>query len=124
MTTAMTAVFARQVQALGRPGDVLVGISTSGRSKNVVLALGAAKAGDITTVALTGSVPRDMAGADYVLAMPATETAKMQELQLVAGHIVFALVEQTLSSHVIWSRWSSNKPASPKRFLFKYEKFP
>jgi D-sedoheptulose 7-phosphate isomerase len=89
-------VFARQVQALGRPGDVLVGISTSGRSKNVVQALAVARAGNITTVALTGSPPRDMAGADYVLAMPATETAKIQELQLVAGHIVFALVERAL----------------------------
>jgi D-sedoheptulose 7-phosphate isomerase len=90
------SVFARQVQALGRPGDVLFGISTSGRSKNVVQALNVARSHDITTVALTGSDARDMAGADHVVAMPATETAKVQELQLVAGHIIFALVEQTL----------------------------
>lgn len=89
-------VFARQVQALGRPGDVLFGISTSGRSKNVVQALSAARAAAITTVALTGRDPRDMGEADYVLAMPAVETAKVQELQLVAGHIVFALVERAL----------------------------
>ena len=89
-------VFARQVQALGRRGDVLVGISTSGRSKNVVEALTVARSNEITTVAFTGSDPRDMAGADYVVAMPAEETAKVQELQLVAGHIIFALVEQTL----------------------------
>lgn len=89
-------VFARQVQALGRPGDVLFGISTSGRSKNVVQALSAARAAAITTVALTGRDPRDMGEADYVLAMPAVETAKVQELQLVAGHIVFALVEKAL----------------------------
>jgi D-sedoheptulose 7-phosphate isomerase len=90
------SVFARQVQALGRPGDVLVGISTSGRSKNVVQALTVAQSNEITTVAFTGRDPQDMAGADYVVAMPAAETAKVQELQLVAGHIIFALVEQTL----------------------------
>ena len=90
------SVFARQVQALGRPGDVLFGISTSGRSKNVVQALNVARSIEITTVALTGSDPRDMAGADHVVAMPAAETAKVQELQLVAGHIIFALVERTL----------------------------
>jgi D-sedoheptulose 7-phosphate isomerase len=89
-------VFARQVHALGRPGDVLVGISTSGRSKNVVEALAAAKSSAITTVAFTGRDPRDMAGADHVLAMPASETAKVQELQLVAGHIMFAVVERAL----------------------------
>ena len=70
-------VFARQVQALGRPGDVLVGMSTSGRSRNVVAALEAAKAAGIPTVAFTGRDPRDMAIADYVLAMPADETAKI-----------------------------------------------
>ena len=90
------AVFSRQVRALGRPGDVLVGISTSGRSQNVVEALAAAKELGLTSVAFTGREPRDMGGADYVLAMPADETAKVQELQLVAGHIVFALVERTL----------------------------
>jgi D-sedoheptulose 7-phosphate isomerase len=89
-------VFARQVQALGRPGDVLFGISTSGRSRNVVQALEVAKSLGIITVGLTGRDPRDMGRADYVLAMPSTETGKIQELQLVAGHIIFALVERTL----------------------------
>ncbi len=104
-TSALTAigndygyelVFARQVQALGRPGDVLVGISTSGRSANVVKAIEAARQLGITTVAVTGRDPRDMGVADFVLAMPADETAKIQELQLTAEHIVFALVERSL----------------------------
>jgi D-sedoheptulose 7-phosphate isomerase len=104
-TSALTAigndygyelVFARQVQALGRPGDVLVGISTSGRSANVVRAIEAARQLGITTVAVTGRDPRDMGVADFVLAMPADETAKIQELQLTAEHIVFALVERSL----------------------------
>ena len=89
-------VFARQVLALGRPGDICVGISTSGRSKNVVKALATARDCGVATVALTGDDPREMANADYVLAMPSAETGKIQELQLVAGHIIFALVERAL----------------------------
>ena len=104
-TSALTAigndygyelVFSRQVRALGRSGDVLVGISTSGRSRNVALALEAATELGMTTLAFTGRDPRDMGGADHVLAMPADETAKIQELQLAAEHIVFALVERAL----------------------------
>jgi D-sedoheptulose 7-phosphate isomerase len=104
-TSALTAlgndygyetVFSRQVDALGRPGDVVFGISTSGRSANVVEALAAARKGGMVTVAMTGSEARDLAGADYVLAVPASETPKIQELHIVCGHIVCALVEQGL----------------------------
>jgi D-sedoheptulose 7-phosphate isomerase len=90
------AVFSRQVEALGHPGDVLIGISTSGRSTNVVRALAAAKAKGITTVSFTGDESRDMAIADYQLCVPANETAKIQELHIVCGHIIFALVERIL----------------------------
>jgi D-sedoheptulose 7-phosphate isomerase len=89
-------VFARQVTALGQPGDVLFGMSTSGRSANVLAALAAARDGGLVTVAFTGCEPRGMAGADHVLAVPADETAKIQELLLVSGHIIFALVERAL----------------------------
>lgn len=89
-------VFERQVQALGRPGDVLVGISTSGRSVSVIRAIEAARQAGIATIAFTGRQPRDMAGADHVLAVPADDTPKIQELQITCGHIIFALVEQTL----------------------------
>jgi D-sedoheptulose 7-phosphate isomerase len=89
-------VFSRQIEALGRPGDVLFGLSTSGRSKSVVNALRVAASGGLTTVAFTGSQPRDMAGSDYVLAVPAEETAKIQELHIASGHIIFALVERAL----------------------------
>jgi D-sedoheptulose 7-phosphate isomerase len=104
-TSALTAlgndygyetVFARQIRALGRPGDVLFGLSTSGRSANVVAALDAARELGLTTVSFTGADPRDMGGADLVYAAPATETAKIQELHITGGHIVFALVELTL----------------------------
>ena len=104
-TSALTAVgndygfdsvFSRQVDALGQPHDILVGISTSGRSKNVVRALEAAKAKGMTTVSLTGREARDMAIADHQLCVPASETAKVQELHIVCGHIIFALVERIL----------------------------
>ena len=104
-TSALTAiandygyddVFSRQVEALGQAGDVLIGISTSGRSQSVVRAFESAKAKGITTVGLTGREPRNMSIADIRLAVPATETAKIQELHITCGHIIFALVERIL----------------------------
>lgn len=104
-TSALTAigndygyetVFSRQVEALGNSGDVLIGISTSGRSPNVVRAIEAAKAKGVTTVAFTGRESRDMAIADIRLNVPAGETAKIQELHITCGHIVFALAERIL----------------------------
>jgi D-sedoheptulose 7-phosphate isomerase len=89
-------VFSRQVEALGNAGDVLIGISTSGRSPNVVRAIDAAKAKGITTVSFTGNDSRDMANADILLPVPAKETAKIQELHITCGHIVFALAERIL----------------------------
>jgi D-sedoheptulose 7-phosphate isomerase len=86
-------VFSRQVEAIGRPGDVLVGISTSGRSVNVVKAMAAAKDRHMVTVAFVGAEPRDLAGADYMVAVPAWETSKIQELHITCGHIILALVE-------------------------------
>jgi D-sedoheptulose 7-phosphate isomerase len=90
------AVFSRQVEALGNAGDVLIGISTSGRSINVVRAIEAAKAKGITTVSFTGHEPRDMAIAEIRLCVPASETAKIQELHITCGHIIFALAERIL----------------------------
>jgi D-sedoheptulose 7-phosphate isomerase len=90
------AVFSRQVEALGNAGDVLIGISTSGRSANVVRAIEAAKAKGITTVSFTGHESRDMSIADIPLPVPASETAKIQELHITCGHIIFALAERIL----------------------------
>ena len=89
-------VFSRQVEALGRAGDVLIGFSTSGRSANVVRAIEAANPLGITSVSFTGEDPRDMGIADIKLAVPASETAKIQELHITCGHIIFALVERIL----------------------------
>jgi D-sedoheptulose 7-phosphate isomerase len=88
-------VFARQVEALGRAGDVALGITTSGGSPNVVAALGVAKARGLKTVALTG---RDggLAGAasDIHINVPAESTARVQEVHGTIIHVICELIER------------------------------
>jgi D-sedoheptulose 7-phosphate isomerase len=92
-----TRVFARQVEALGRPGDVLLGISTSGASANVLAAFEAAKAAGVTTVALTGrDGGRVGAAADIHVNVPAASTARVQEVHRTLLHAVCALIEREL----------------------------
>ena len=87
-------VFARQVQALGEPGDVLVGISTSGNSKNVLLAIEEARAKGITCIGMTAEGGGKMAAAcDICLAVPARVTARAQEMHILMGHILCELVD-------------------------------
>jgi D-sedoheptulose 7-phosphate isomerase len=105
-TSALTAVgndfgfehvFARQIDGLGRDGDVLIGLSTSGRSTNVVKAMEAARSKGIATVAMTGRRPGPLSElADHWLAVPHDETQKIQEGHLVIGHIVCALIEKRI----------------------------
>lgn len=90
-------VFERQVQALGRPEDVLVGISTSGDSQNVVRAVNAARAVGMGTVALLGQGGRSLEGlVDVAIAVPSSNTPRTQEGHIAAGHILCELVEQML----------------------------
>ena len=87
-------VFARQVQALGEPGDVLVGISTSGNSKNVLLAIEEARAKGITCIGMTAEGGGKRAAAcDICLAVPAKVTARAQEMHILMGHILCELVD-------------------------------
>lgn len=87
-------VFARQVEALGRPGDVLVAISTSGRSRNVVRAMEAARRGRIRTVALLGKDGGDCRPlADVAVTVPSADTQHIQEVHAVVIHILCELVE-------------------------------
>ena len=86
-------VFARQVQALGRSGDVLLGISTSGNSKNVVAAFREAKARGVVTVALTGSGGALAPIADLAIQVPSTDTQLVQEMHLAIEHLLCELVE-------------------------------
>lgn len=90
-------IFARQVEGLGRPGDVLVAISTSGRSPNVLAALSAAKRLGLVTIGVTGASAATMAEhSDHLIAVPAGETARIQELHAGVGHALCALVEAEL----------------------------
>jgi D-sedoheptulose 7-phosphate isomerase len=90
-------IFSRQIQALGQPGDVVIGISTSGNAVNVKRALDTAKSLGLTTVAFTGSgggMLRDVA--DFCLEVPSEDTARVQEGHITAGHVMCELIEQTL----------------------------
>ena len=88
-------MFARQVEAHGRPGDVLVLLSTSGRSPNVVRAAARGRAGDLTVWGLTGPGPSPLAAlCDETLAIEAPSTAAVQALHLVAVHALCAAVDE------------------------------
>jgi D-sedoheptulose 7-phosphate isomerase len=90
-------VFARQVRAHGRPGDVLLALSTSGRSPNVVLAVDAARRTGMTAWALTGRGPNPLADAcDGAVCVSSTHTATVQEIHLVAAHMLCAAVDVCL----------------------------
>jgi len=83
------AVFSRQIEALGRPGDVLVGISTSGNSHNVIAAIETAHAQGLITVAFTGEGGGRMAAlADHLFAVGSRDTARVQEAHILAGHML------------------------------------
>jgi D-sedoheptulose 7-phosphate isomerase len=89
--------FERQVRGLGRPGDVFVAISTSGRSPNVLAALKAAREIGVTTVGFTGDGQRDMSSdCDHCLAAPSGETPLIQQIHIVAAHAICGLVERDL----------------------------
>ncbi len=89
-------IFDRQVRALGKPGDVLLGISTSGNSPNVIQAVTAAQALRMRTVALTGAGGRLASMADVAISVPSGDTQYIQESHLAIEHIVCGLVERDL----------------------------
>lgn len=105
-TSALTAIgndlgfdqlFARQVAALGKPGDVAIGISTSGTSKNVLLGLEAARKAGLATAALggkDGGKLRDYA--DVVLVVPSQTTARIQEMHITLGQMLCGALERDL----------------------------
>lgn len=87
-------VFARQVQALGKPGDVAIGISTSGRSPNVLNALKAARAGGLVAAGLSGKDGGQMIGlADPLLIVPSDITARIQEMHITLGQMLCGALE-------------------------------
>ena len=89
-------LFARQIEAQGCAGDVFIGISTSGKSPNLVNALQACRDKGITSVAIVGANPCPMDDYDYVIHVPSTVTPRVQECQTLIGHILCYIVEQEL----------------------------
>jgi D-sedoheptulose 7-phosphate isomerase len=89
-------VFARQLRGLVKKGDVVIGISTSGSSANVLLAIEEANRSGAVTIALTGQGGKLKELAHYVLSVPSTSTPRIQEAHITIGHIICHLVEEEL----------------------------
>lgn len=90
-------IFARQLEALGRPGDVAIGISTSGNSPNVLSALEWARAHGLSAAAFSGKDGGKLRGiADPLVVVPTLDTARIQEMHILLGHIFCAEIEQQL----------------------------
>jgi D-sedoheptulose 7-phosphate isomerase len=89
-------VFVRQLQGLVKKGDVVIGISTSGNSPNVLLAIKEAKRCSAVTIAFTGKGGKLRKLADYTLSIPSEDTPRIQEAHITAGHIICSLVEEEL----------------------------
>jgi D-inositol-3-phosphate glycosyltransferase len=111
-------VFARQVEGLGRSGDVLVGLSTSGRSRNVVRAFEVARAMGLRTVALLGGDGGAIAPmADVAITVPSADTQHIQEVHLVVVHLLCELIEARLlaaapaPARTIWDERQLTRPA-------------
>lgn len=90
------AVFARQLRGLVKEGDIVIGISTSGSSANVLLAIEEANRRGAVTIALTGQGGKLKELAHYVLSVPSTSTQRIQEAHITMGHIICHLVEEEL----------------------------
>lgn len=90
-------IYSRLISGVGREGDILVGLSTSGNSKNILEAFATCREKGIATVALTGQSGGKMAAlSDYILRIPSTDTPRIQEAHITLGHIICELVESTL----------------------------
>ena len=105
-TSALTAigndysfdrVFARQIEAKGREGDVLIGISTSGESKNIIEAVKYAKSINMKTVVFTGKQNSTLKQlADIAISVPSEDTPRIQEMHILIGHIICEMVEKKI----------------------------
>lgn len=90
-------VFARQLEALAKPGDVAIGISTSGNSPNVIQAVTAARKMGLRTIGLTGSAGAMLSKtADFCICVPSSETPRIQECHILVGHIISEIVEKEI----------------------------
>jgi D-sedoheptulose 7-phosphate isomerase len=93
-------VYSRLVEGKGRRGDILMGLSTSGNSKNVIKALNMAKRKGLLTVGLTGKSGGKMKGiCDHIIKVPSSDTPRIQECHIMIGHIICEIVEKALAHH-------------------------
>ena len=93
-------VYERQVEAFGNPGDVAIGISTSGNAENVIRGLRAARLRDVTTVGMTGQSGGRLRGeVDHLVCVPSDDTPRIQEVHILLGHIWSEIVEDALFGH-------------------------
>lgn len=94
-------LFARQIQAYGNEGDIFIGISTSGNSKNIIEGLAMCKEKGIKSIGLTGISGGKMAElCDICVRVPSPETPRIQESHILIGHIICCIVEETLFGHM------------------------
>ncbi len=90
-------IYARQIKAKGKKNDILIGISTSGNSENIVRAMKIAKELGMKTVGLTGETGGKMkAHSDYLINIPSTDTPRIQEAHILVGHILCELIESEI----------------------------
>ena len=107
-TSALTAIgndftfneiFSRQIESIGKPGDIAIGITTSGKSKNVINALKLAKKNKIISIVLTKKKYPNKQNlkkiSDFILGVPANETARIQELHILVGHLMCAVIDES-----------------------------
>ncbi len=95
--SSFAAIFSRQLEALGRAGDVAVALSTSGASPNVIQGLAAARKRGMITIGLTGAEPAKMGSlCDFLLRVPSKSTPRVQEMHLVLLHLLAAEIERDL----------------------------
>jgi len=96
--SAFENIFSRQVEALAKPGDILVGISTSGGSANILKALDAARSRGLVTIAFTGEKGREKMGpkCDLCLVIPSSDTPRIQESHIFVWHFICSVVERTI----------------------------
>ena len=106
-TSALTAIgndygfdllFSRQIQAIGKEGDVIIAYSTSGKSQNILNALSESKKKGIITIGMTGMSSKSLMdnNSDFIIKIPSKNTAKIQEGHAVVGHILCGLVEKII----------------------------
>ncbi|MRR14644.1 SIS domain-containing protein [archaeon] len=93
-------IFSKQVLALGREGDILLGISTSGNSRNILAAFDVSRKIGVKTVSLTGSAGVMKERADHAVVVPSTKTPRIQEAQILIGHILCEIIEDELSGGI------------------------